>query len=134
MFEGSGEGICDCQAARICYTGRVSGCSGLDLAQDLGLLGAGLEAAVAHLGGSVNELELDLLQGGARHLGEERPPEGDAPLLGAWHGSLHPSHLRRKMRRNSLNLLPPGRAGRSCSMVPLSNIFLSHWSQESSTR
>ncbi len=36
--------------------------SSLDLAQDFSLLKAGLEPAVAHLRGCVNEFELDLLQ------------------------------------------------------------------------
>ena len=36
--------------------------SSLDLAQDLSLLKAGLEPAVAHLRGCVNEFELNLLQ------------------------------------------------------------------------
>ena len=60
----------------------------LGLAKDLGLLLVGLEAAVTHLGGCVDELELDLLQSCPRGLREQRPPERDAPFFRSWHRPL----------------------------------------------
>lgn len=43
---------------------------------------------MAELGGCVDKLELDLLQRCPRGLRHKGPPQSDAPLLGAWHGSL----------------------------------------------
>ena len=60
----------------------------LDLAEDLGLLLVGLEAAVTHLGGRVDEFEFDLLQSCPRGLREQRPPERDAPFFRSWHRPL----------------------------------------------
>src|SRR5690348_15354656 len=47
------------------------------------LLLSGLEAAVAKLGGGVDELELDLFESGARGLSQEGLPQSDDSLLGA---------------------------------------------------
>ena len=46
---------------------------------------------MAKFGGGVDELELDLLQGRARGLGEERLPQRDAPLPAAGHCPLQDS-------------------------------------------
>ena len=63
----------------------------LDTAQRLGLLLAGLEPAVAELGGCVDELELDVLQRIARRLREDGAPQGDHALLAARHSTLQSS-------------------------------------------
>jgi hypothetical protein len=60
----------------------------LGAAVSLELLLCGLESAVAELGCSVNELELDLLQGVAAGLGQEGAAQGDRALLGARDGAL----------------------------------------------
>ena len=46
------------------------------------LLGVGLEPSVTKLGGGINELEIDLLQGSLLGVSEQRLPEGEHPLLG----------------------------------------------------
>merc|ERR1711937_108491 len=55
----------------------------LEAAEGALLLLGGLEATVAELGGSVDELELDLLQGLAAGVLQEGLAQGDAPLAGA---------------------------------------------------
>ena len=55
---------------------------------ELGLLGGGLEASVSELGRGVDELEVDLLEGDALGVLEERLAEGDDALLGADDGAL----------------------------------------------
>ena len=57
-------------------------------AHDLELLLGGLEATVAELGGSVDELELDLLQRLAAGVLQEGLAQGDAPLAGAHDAAL----------------------------------------------
>ena len=42
-----------------------------------------LEATVAHLRGGIDELEVDVLQGGTAGLLQQRLAEGDGTLLGA---------------------------------------------------
>lgn len=70
--------------------GRLGGGGGgLEPAQGLELLVAGLEASVAELGGGIDELEGDGLQRLARGLGEDRLPQRDRTLLGSGDGSLH---------------------------------------------
>lgn len=64
----------------------------LETAVSTSLLFGGLEAAVAELGGSVDELELDLLQGVAAGLGDQRATQGDSALLGAWDTTLYQKH------------------------------------------
>lgn len=61
----------------------------LGAAEDAHLLLSSLEATVAELGGSVNELELDLLEGAARGLGDEGAAQGDGALDGAGDGALY---------------------------------------------
>ena len=51
----------------------------LEAAEGALLLLGGLEATVAELGGSVDELELDLLQGLAAGVLQEGLAQGDAP-------------------------------------------------------
>jgi len=60
----------------------------LDATEGLGLLLAGLEATVAELGGSIDELELDLLEGSAAGLGEEGLTKGNRTLLGTGDSTL----------------------------------------------
>ena len=60
----------------------------LEAPQRLELLCRGLEAAVPQLGGRVNKLELDVLQGGTAGVCVQRLPQCDQPLLGAWHCTL----------------------------------------------
>jgi hypothetical protein len=54
---------------------------GLEDSEETSLLLGGLETTVAHLGRSVDELEVDFLDGAAGHLGEEGLSEGDDTLL-----------------------------------------------------
>mmetsp|Transcript_84379 Transcript_84379/g.188443 ORF Transcript_84379/g.188443 Transcript_84379/m.188443 type:complete len:299 (-) Transcript_84379:464-1360(-) len=59
---------------------------------ELGLLLAGLEAPVTHLGGGVDELQVDLLGGPAAHLRQQRLAQRDDALLWPHDGALqhHP--------------------------------------------
>jgi len=68
-------------------TGRGSS-SGLDGSHELLLLVGGLETSVSDLGGGIDELEGDLLEGRARDLGAERLSEDDDSLSGSEDGSL----------------------------------------------
>ncbi|KAG5457584.1 MAG: hypothetical protein BJ554DRAFT_2361 [Olpidium bornovanus] len=52
------------------------------------LLGRGLEASVAELGGGVNKLQADVFQGRALGVGKERLAEGENTLLGTAAGAL----------------------------------------------
>lgn len=69
---------------------RKSGATGLglDAAEVLCLLLAGLETTVSELGGGVDELHLDLLEGGTAGLGQQGAAKGDGPLLGTGHRAL----------------------------------------------
>ena len=58
-------------------------------AHELVLLGSCLEASVTELGGGIDELELDLLEGLAAGVGEETLAKGDDALLGADNAALH---------------------------------------------
>ena len=55
----------------------------LDDTEETSLLVGSLETSVTHLGRSVDELEVDLLQGVSADLGEERLSESDDSLLGS---------------------------------------------------
>lgn len=69
--------------------GRGSALSaGLEGSHERGLFFEGLERAVTELGGSIDELELDLLQVPARGVDHERLADGDDALLGSGDGSL----------------------------------------------
>merc|ERR1719401_218173 len=56
---------------------------------ELGLLLAGLEAAMPHLRGSIDELQLHLLRGLTAHLRQQRLPQGDDALAAAHDRALH---------------------------------------------
>ncbi|GIL83822.1 hypothetical protein Vretifemale_12554, partial [Volvox reticuliferus] len=60
----------------------------LDATISFELLLCSLEAAVTKLRGSVDELKLNLLQGIAAGLGQQRATQRNWPLLGAWDGAL----------------------------------------------
>ena len=53
------------------------------------LLGVGLEPSVTKLGGCVNELEIDLLQGSLLGVSQQGLPESEDPLLGTNTTALH---------------------------------------------
>ena len=60
----------------------------LERAHEGSLLGVGLEPAVTKLGGGVDELEVDDLQGPLLGVGQQGLAEGQHPLLGADAGAL----------------------------------------------
>mmetsp|Transcript_11509 Transcript_11509/g.20409 ORF Transcript_11509/g.20409 Transcript_11509/m.20409 type:complete len:340 (-) Transcript_11509:325-1344(-) len=66
----------------------LQACLRLDATVGTSLLLAGLEATVTELGGGIDELELDLLQGIAAGLGDQAAAQSDSALLATWHGAL----------------------------------------------
>merc|ERR1719367_41976 len=60
----------------------------LEGSHEVTLVGLGLEATVAHLGGSVDELQLDVLQSGPLGVHQEGLAQGQYPLLGSDAASL----------------------------------------------
>ena len=61
----------------------------LERSHERGLLGVGLEPSVTKLGGCVNELEIDLLQGSLLGVSQQGLPESEDPLLGTNTAALH---------------------------------------------
>ena len=55
----------------------------LERAHEGSLLGVGLEPAVTKLGGGVDELEVNDLQGPLLGVGQQGLPQGQSPLLGS---------------------------------------------------
>merc|ERR1719367_257875 len=60
----------------------------LEGSHEVTLVGLGLEATVAHLGGSIDELQLDVLQSGPLGVHQEGLAQGQYPLLGSDAASL----------------------------------------------
>merc|ERR1719367_2160063 len=60
----------------------------LEGSHEVTLVGLGLEATVAHLGGSIDELQLDVLQSGPPGVHQEGLAQGQYPLLGSDAASL----------------------------------------------
>merc|ERR1719367_728160 len=60
----------------------------LEGSHEVTLVGLGLEATVAHLGGGVDELQLDVLQSGPLGVHQEGLAQGQYPLLGSDAASL----------------------------------------------
>merc|ERR1719367_2202014 len=60
----------------------------LEGSHEVTLVGLGLEATVAHLGGGVDELQLDVLQSGPPGVHQEGLAQGQYPLLGSDAASL----------------------------------------------
>jgi hypothetical protein len=61
---------------------------GLDDTEESSLLVRGLESSMAHLAGSIDELEVDFLESSSGDLREERLSEGDDSLLGSHDATL----------------------------------------------
>ena len=55
----------------------------LERSHESGLLGVGLEPSVTELGGRVDELEVDVLQGPLLGVGQQRLSQGQHSLLGS---------------------------------------------------
>merc|ERR1711879_109272 len=90
--QASGANAIGCSRLRRLLLGSLPGLLRSSTSVELGLLLGSLEAAVAQLGGGVDELQLHLLSGPAADLRQERLPQGDDALAGAHDGALdhHP--------------------------------------------
>lgn len=74
-------------------------------AHDVGLLSCGLEAAMAKLGGCINELELDLLQSIAAGLCQQSAAQRDRTLLAARNGTLYRTAMSLRQQHHAYGLV-----------------------------